>query len=73
MLKQTQADLFLHVLIEELPAHRLVTKSDFFRNSKTHAKRFKQFYKPAPDTPMDETEPHDCLHMKFTPRAQWSG
>lgn len=62
MPKQTQADLFIRILIEELDAHRLVAKSDFSRNVKTHAKRFKQFCAPAPDTAMGETQPPDCLH-----------
>lgn len=73
MPKQTKADLFIRILIEELHAHRLVAKSDFSRNVKTHAKRFKQFYTPASDTATDETEPPDCLHIMSTPLAQWSG
>lgn len=73
MPKQTQADLFIRILIEELDAHRLIAKSDFSQNVKTHAKRFKQFYKSVPETATDETEPPDCLHMMSTPLAQWSG
>lgn len=73
MPKQTQADLFIRILIEELDAHRLVAKSDFSRNVKTHAKRFKQFCAPAPDTAMGVTQPPDCLHIMSTPLAKWSG
>ena len=73
MPKQTQADLFIRILIEELDAHRQVKKSDFSRNFKMHAQRFKQSRRQAPDTEMDETEPLDCLHVKSRPLAQWSG
>lgn len=72
MSKQTQIELFMRILMEELEAHRVFAKSDFSRKFKAQARQFQRRGRPAPDPEIEPTEPTDCLNMMSIPLASRS-